>query len=117
MTWQPLPQAGFLVALGVMVAAIWLQRRTFGLVLTTWALAYLAYILTMTAPSPSILRYLMLCVVPFWPLLRDPAPSRSTRTALLLPVGIVSLLGVAAQAWWVLTVFTVHQSPLLQAHP
>jgi hypothetical protein len=93
--------------------------RAWGLPLRLWAGTYPVYLLAVTAPTPSILRYLMLAAAPLWPL---PAPigrvvSATSRTMQrMLLVGLVGL-GLLGQWWWTTHVFTVATSPEAQLFP
>ena len=99
-----------LIALGLLIYFIWLVRRPaasgYGAELRLWAPIYAFYVLAATRVTPSVVRYLMLVAIPWWPVpacadwsLRE----RRARIAILLTV----LVGVFLQYAWIESCFVV----------
>ena len=72
-----------------------------------WSFTYTLFILAVTRPTPSVLRYLMLAVLPFWPLpeLSERCRTTSSRLALVVPT---LALCVLSQWWWTSTIWVPH---------
>jgi hypothetical protein len=85
----------------LLVAAVPLRRatRTWGPELRAWAVAYPLYLLIATRPTTSIVRYVMLAAVPWWPWPEAgwTVTSRRGRTAL---VALVVVVGFVLQVLW-----------------
>ena len=63
-----------------------------------WALSYAFFIALTTRPVPSITRYLLLTIVPWWPVPEVAARARGVQAlALVLAV----LLGLLLHTWWI----------------
>lgn len=133
---------GFIVVVAVLVTilAIVLRpgARAWGTELRLWAAVYPIYMLSVTAPGPSVLRYMLLTIVPLWPLPdprpgpRDqpahldhadqpdgpeqPAPSSSRRLDLVVLVALLAI-GLFAQYKWVTGTFTIAGLPTEQPFP
>jgi hypothetical protein len=92
-------------------AALW------GRELRIWSVVYPLYLILASRPSPSILRYLMLAIAPLWPF---PGAGvtylRQVRWATPVILGALITIGLVAQYFWVLHVFTVHD-PSVQSFP
>jgi hypothetical protein len=92
--------------------------RTWPLEIRTWSGAYILFVLASSIPSIGIARYALLMLVPFWPFPDDTNPEQPkdlwARRAALATLVVMSL---AAQYWWVSTVFVIDESPLLQSYP
>lgn len=99
-----------LIALVVVVYFVWLMRRPaaagLGTELRLWTPIYAFYVLAATRVTPSVVRYLMLVAVPWWPV---PACAdwslrqRRAQIAILLTV----VVGVFLQYAWVESCFVV----------
>jgi hypothetical protein len=116
--------ATLLVVLAVVVIGVlWSLRprpngRTWPLEVRAWSGAYLIYVLFTTVPAIGIARYLLLMIVPFWPFVDDTQPERSQdRVARWAALVTLLILALAAQWWWVSTVFTFDGPPNLQDFP
>jgi len=85
--------------------------RAWGPEVRTWAWAYPAYLFAVTAPGPSIVRYLLLAFPLMWPV-----PDRVVSAAsaivqrwVVLP-GLV-VLGVLLQWYWIAEYVVIHNQP------
>lgn len=110
-----------LVTVLVIVLLLPLRRSAaaWGPELRLWAFFYPLYLALMTAPNSSILRYALLALVPFWLLPNPRGVPVSRRDARIrwVVLGVLLLVGVLAQQWWLSTVFTVRSDPALQLYP
>lgn len=98
-----------LLILFIMAMAILLFRpaaRRWPLELRVWAAAYLLYILCTGLVTPSVIRYLMLCVVPWWPFPEIGRPG-VPRWFVGLCVATVSIAGATLQWLWLTHYFVV----------
>ena len=92
--------------------------RTWPLEARAWSLGYLVYVLLTTVPAIGMARYLLLLLVPFWPMVDDSRPeSGPDRIARRIALGALLCLALAAQWWWVANVFTFDGPPNLQNFP
>jgi hypothetical protein len=84
-----------------LVAAVPLRRatRAWGLEIRAWAVAYPLFLLVVTRPTTSIVRYAMLAAVPWWPWPEAgrTVTSRGGRAAL---AGVVVTVGFVLQIVW-----------------
>jgi hypothetical protein len=106
-----------LLALAIIVARK--PATVWGVELRGWALIYPLYLLAATRPTPSILRYFMLAIVPLWPF-PDPvadAEGNLQRCLRWTMLGILILIGLGGQYLWVTGVFTIVGSPETQPYP
>jgi hypothetical protein len=115
---EPLTNLGILIAAVVLLALLALRPGTdaLGGEVRSWSVAYPLFLLLATRPTPSMLRYLMLGLLPLWPI---PAGDhdRSLGTLDWASLGVVTAAGLAAQYLWVTRVFTVAVAPELQSYP
>jgi hypothetical protein len=93
---------GLLAVYAVGLAAyLSLRKRAapWGVELRAWAPVYLLYLAGTTRPTPSVVRYAMLAIVPWWPVpsTEPEQPERRVRVALVAAVVIV---GAIAQLVW-----------------
>lgn len=86
-----------LIVAALMLLA-WRNRHFWGIEMATWAVSYPLFVLTVASISAGILRYLLLAF-PLGLMLIGTAKS-TTRTRVSL-IGVVCLLGILAQAWWI----------------
>ena len=80
-----------------------------GVELRTWVWVYPLYLIAATRPSPSIIRYLMLSIVPMWPfpeLSTTAVLGRFTPYARWLLLAVIVTVELALQFWWTTNVFT-----------
>jgi hypothetical protein len=85
--------------------------RAWGAEVRTWAWAYPTYLFAVTAPGPSIVRYMLLAFPLTWPL-PDPVISPATARMLrwiVLPVLVV--LGLLLQWYWISEYVVIHNQP------
>ena len=98
-----------LIALVVVVFGLLIARpaaRLWGRELRTWAWAYPLYLLGSTRPTPSIIRYAMLAIVPWWPFPEVGRAIVGTRQRLGIAL-LVGALGLLSQYVWVRWFFAV----------
>ncbi len=92
--------------------------RTWPLEARAWSIGYLFYVLLTTVPAIGVARYLLLLVVPFWPMVDDTRPETGPdRLARRIALGTLLVLALAGQWWWVSNVFTFDGPPNLQNFP
>jgi hypothetical protein len=112
-----------LVVAPVAVCCFVALRRSaarWGTGLRAWVVIYPLYILLATQPTNSVMRYLMLALVPWWPLPAATVGEDQSDTRKLLRWGLLALilsLELVLQYYWVLTVFTIDVSPAMQGFP
>lgn len=97
-----------ILACALVFAMAWRRAgRAWGTELQLWGPIYFLYLIGSTRPTTSILRYVMLTVVPAWPALEEPhhVPSRRTQVAVLTTMTVV---GVALQYLWLRWFFVPH---------
>jgi hypothetical protein len=113
---------GPLVLLGAVFVGFAVTRQgaaAWGRSLRVWVIFYFAFLLIATRPSPSLLRYSVLMIAPFWPL---PDSERFPRTNVSSATRWLSLttfigFGLVCQYFWVTHVFTIQFSPESQPYP
>ena len=105
---QSLTSVSVVLGVVVLVAALALQKgaKAWGPELRTWTWAYPLYILGTARPTTSMFRYLLLTVTPFWPVpaVSERARSWRTRTALVL---LVLIIGIVGQVFWINAYFVL----------
>ncbi len=106
------------IALGALAACIVLRpaAEAWGPEVRTWAWAYPAYLLTATAPGPSIIRYLLLAFPLMWPvpdLLPSVWSARLQRVALPLMV----MGGLLLQWVWIRHFVVISATPIRGPFP
>jgi hypothetical protein len=85
--------------------------RAWGPEVRTWAWAYPAYLFAVTAPGPSIIRYLLLAFPLMWPV-PDPVLSPAAATIqrwIILPA--VAGLGLLLQWYWIFEYVVLYHQP------
>jgi hypothetical protein len=115
---DPLTSLGILSTAVVLLVLLALRPGTeaLGAEVRSWSVAYSLFLLLATRPTPSMLRYLMLGMLPLWPIpARD--QSRSLRRLDWTTLGVVAAAGLVAQYLWVTRVFTVAVAPEVQSYP
>ena len=102
--------AGLLILFAILLQPRW---AAWGDALRVWAVAYLAYVFTVTVPAMHLLRYLLLTLVPAIP---AAALVRSTRSWSIAAC-LLAMAGIAAQYWWITHVFVIWAGPARQPFP
>jgi hypothetical protein len=109
------PAQVFIVAvvLGLLIL-VCRRARTWPLALRLWPVPYAVFILAVTPPTASVLRFSVLAGAAWWP-----APEWSRRlsspgTRAALVTGVV-VVGLALQWWWLRTYFVI--DPYSHGHP
>src|SRR3954454_3153776 len=106
---------GLLLCLALPALLLFIVRRpaarAWGPEVRTWAWAYPAYLFAVTAPGPSIVRYLLLAFPLMWPV-PDPEISpaaASIQRRIVLPV--VAVLGLLLQWYWISQYVVIYNQP------
>src|SRR3954468_14363095 len=106
---------GLLLCLALPALLLFIVRRpaarAWGPEVRTWAWAYPAYLFAVTAPGPSIVRYLLLAFPLMWPV-PDPDISpaaASIQRRIVLPV--VAVLGLLLQWYWISQYVVIYNQP------
>ncbi len=106
---------GLLLCLVVPALVVYVVRRrparAWGPEVRTWAWAYPAYLFAVTAPGPSIVRYLLLAFPLMWPVPDpdvSPAVARLQRR-LVLPALVVA--GLVLQWYWISQYVVIYNQP------
>lgn len=117
----PVPIGAFVLMIAIIVG--WTVTRRPTRVLPTslllWAPMYLAYMLLATRPNAGFVRYLLLAILPLWPLL-EPRALDEAKMQRILRLGIpiaFACAGVVGQYFWITRVFTIDTAPQLQPYP
>jgi hypothetical protein len=106
---------GVLICLLVPALVLYVVRRrparAWGVEVRTWAWAYPAYLFAVTAPGPSIVRYLLLAFPLLWPVPDlDLAPAaKALQRRLVLPAMVV--VGLYLQWYWIAEYVVIHNQP------
>ncbi len=109
------PVLGVLLCLLVPALVLYVVRRrparAWGPEVRTWAWAYPAYLIAVTAPGPSIVRYLLLAFPLMWPVpdLRLAPAARALQRKLVLPALV--LTGLFLQWYWIAEYVVIHNQP------
>jgi hypothetical protein len=106
---------GLLLCLAVPALLVFVVRRpaarAWGPEVRTWAWAYPAYLFAVTAPGPSIVRYLLLAFPLMWPVpdrMISP-PAATVQRMIVLPV--VTVLGLLLQWYWIAEYVVIYNQP------
>ena len=85
--------------------------RAWGPEVRTWAWAYPAYLFAVTAPGPSIVRYLLLAFPLMWPVpdLKLAPAAAALQRRLVLPALVVT--GLFLQWYWIAEYVVIHNQP------
>jgi len=86
-----------MVALLVVIAVRSGERWTWGT--RIWTVAYPLFMLAVTPPTSSILRYLLLIGPAWWPATRIRSPEWPRAARVAVPV-TVAVVGITSQLWW-----------------
>jgi hypothetical protein len=106
---------GLLLCLLVPALFVFVVRRpaarAWGPEIRTWAWAYPAYLFAVTAPGPSIVRYMLLAFPLMWPVPdRDLSPAALTlQRTVVLPAVVV--IGLLLQWYWISQYVVIHNQP------
>lgn len=96
---------------GIVAGQLWLlmrrSARLWPFEARIWAGSYLLYILAITRPSASILRYAMLTITTLWPF-PEVTPSLQQRRAPWIILGCVVFAGIISQVFWISNVWIIH---------
>lgn len=85
--------------------------RAWGVEVRTWAWAYPAYIFTVTAPGPSIVRYMLLAFPLMWPI-PDPVISpKAARVQRRIVLPVLVLLSLLLQWYWISNYVVIQNQP------
>jgi hypothetical protein len=96
------------------------SARLWGLELRAWVVLYPTYIMLATQPTFSVLRYLLLALVPWWPFPELGERANERRVRRLFRWSVLALIvsaGFVAQYFWVTRVFTLDIGPAHQSFP
>jgi hypothetical protein len=108
-SWLTRVLTGDWVVVALLVAAVGAQtfflmrsqaRRLWAPELRTWSFSYAAYLLVATRPNSSMLRHVIMVVIPWWPFPEIGERVQSRREKVLLAL-LVGGLGLASQFIWV----------------
>jgi hypothetical protein len=106
---------GLLLCLVVPALLVFVVRRpaarAWGPEVRAWAWAYPAYLFAVTAPGPSIVRYVLLAFPLMWPLpdrVISP-PVATVQRMIVLPV--VAVLGLLLQWYWISEYVVIYNQP------
>jgi hypothetical protein len=105
---------------GFFFLAVRSPARRWGLEIRAWIVFYPAYIMLATQPTYSVLRYLLLALVVWWPVPEAGEESDERAVGALLQWSLLALLvsaGIVAQYHWVTQIFTIDVSPAHQSFP
>ncbi|SED35635.1 hypothetical protein SAMN04489844_4245 [Nocardioides exalbidus] len=112
---------GFLVVPLLVVAVFAARRRAVAALpfpLRWWGPIYLVYMLAVTKPNAGILRYVLLSILPLAPLLGEkPQQGRAATVAQWAMLGVLVVVGIVGQYYWVTRVFTIDSANELQPWP
>jgi hypothetical protein len=112
--WRDRGWFGALLCVALPVLLVVVVRRSaaraWGPEVRTWAWAYPAYLFAVTAPSPSIVRYLLLAFPLMWPV-PDPEPSRLARRVQWAVVAVLAVGGLLLQWQWISQYVVISNSP------
>jgi hypothetical protein len=106
---------GLLLCLAVPALLLFVVRRpaarAWGPEVRTWAWVYPAYLFAVTAPGPSIIRYLLLAFPLMWPVPdRVISPAAATlQRRIVLPAVVVA--GLILQWYWISEYVVIHNQP------
>lgn len=118
-SWRLFAVAFLLLAMFVFLALSSAARR-WGPELRAWVAVYPLYIALMTQPTMSLLRYLMLALVSWWPLPGAGEIQENPRERQLLLWSILAMIlsiELTVQHVWVTAIFTIDISPARQGIP
>jgi hypothetical protein len=106
---------GLLLCLLIPALLVFVVRRrgarAWGPEVRTWAWAYPAYLFAVTAPGPSIVRYLLLAFPLMWPVPdREISPS-TARAQRMIVLPVVTVLGLLLQWYWISQYVVIYNQP------
>jgi hypothetical protein len=85
--------------------------RAWGAEVRTWAWAYPAYLFAVTAPGPSIVRYMLLAFPLMWPAPDPVPPTLRAKMPRLVVLGVAAAVGLVLQWYWIAQFVVVHGQP------
>jgi hypothetical protein len=85
--------------------------RAWGTEVRTWAWAYPTYLFAVTAPGPSIVRYLLLAFPLMWPAPDPVSPSLASRAPRLVVLFVAVVVGLVLQYYWIKNYVVVDSDP------
>jgi hypothetical protein len=106
---------GLLMCLVLPALVVYVVRRpaarAWGPEVRTWAWAYPAYLFAVTAPGPSIVRYLLLAFPLMWPVPDPEVSPGAARLQRRLVLPAVVLAGLALQWYWISQYVVIYNQP------
>ncbi len=85
--------------------------KAWGPEVRTWAWAYPAYLFAVTAPGPSIIRYMLLAFPLMWPVPDKVLDVDVAKLQKYVVLPVVALLGLALQWYWIAEYLVIHNQP------
>jgi hypothetical protein len=85
--------------------------RAWGPEVRTWAWAYPAYLFAVTAPGPSIVRYMLLAFPLMWPVPDPVPPTLRAKVPRLVVLGVAAVVGLVLQWYWIAQFVVIHSQP------
>jgi hypothetical protein len=106
---------GLLLCLVVPALLVFVARRrgttAWGPEVRTWAWAYPAYLFAVTAPGPSIVRYLLLAFPLMWPVPDRVISPPAARVQRMIVLPVVTVLGLLLQWYWISEYVVIYNQP------
>jgi len=85
--------------------------RAWGPEVRTWAWAYPAYLFAVTAPGPSIVRYLLLAFPLMWPVPDATLSPTAAKVQRMIVLPAVTVAGLLLQWYWISEFLVIHNQP------
>jgi heme/copper-type cytochrome/quinol oxidase subunit 2 len=85
--------------------------RAWGTEVRTWAWAYPVYLFTVTAPGPSIVRYLLLAFPLMWPRPDPDLPPATAKLHRMVVLPALVVAGLALQWYWIYNFVVIQTQP------
>jgi hypothetical protein len=85
--------------------------RAWGPEIRTWAWAYPAYLFAVTAPGPSIVRYLLLAFPLMWPVPDTVVSASAARLQRMVVLPALVVFGLLLQWYWIAEYVVIHNQP------
>ncbi len=99
-----LAKPSLIIGVPTVIVMAWLgirkDTRVWGADLRAWVVLYPLYILAVSRPTTSVLRYLMMTTLPAWPLPELSSRVVTTRGRVLVLL-LVASAGLVTQYWWI----------------
>jgi hypothetical protein len=106
---------GLLLCLVVPALLVFVVRRpaarAWGPEVRTWAWTYPAYLFAVTAPGPSIVRYLLLAFPLMWPVPDPVIAPAAAKVQRLIVLPVVTVLGLLLQWYWISEYVVIYTQP------